>query len=1052
MKLNNLLLPALALTLPLAGAKALTFTNDTAIAAGDTTYDGQAIAVSNCTLTVDGPHAFTSLRVDSAGVVTHPPGDASGAGSNRVQLTIAGDVTIAAGAAISVDGRGYPGVAGPGVGGAACDCWWVGGGGGHGGLGGASGCGAGGAAYGSVLEPTTWGSGGGRSCNPTLGAGSGGGAIRLIVGGTLTLDGHITARGTEGSSENGGPGGGGAGGSVWITATHFAGMGSVVANGGGGAWSGDRFLGGGGAGGRVAIYFGTSTLTGAVSAQGGVGFVPGGAGTVFTRRTTDPLGTLLVHNGGQSGALTPLTTPERFHLTLTGGARLSPETPLQLGDLSLGEGCQIYRPGGDAPPAAPWLEITASGNGVLASNSLVYGNCRLTVQSNLLLATGAVISAEALGYRGMAGPGAGAPTCDTWWVGGGGGHGAWGGASGCGAGGMAYGSIVEPTTWGSGGGRPANPTISAGSGGGTIRLVVGGALTLDGQLTARGEDGMSYPGGGGAGGSIWVTAGSLAGTGAIDAQGGFASASGGGGGGGGGAGGRIALVYGSGSFAGTLSAKGGIGWNPGGGGTIFTHDLTQPLGTLLISNEGQNGPVTPIAMPERFNLSIQAAGRVDPSAPLVLGNLFIAGGCQLYHPGGTSPYGVEIAASGDVVLESNALIYANTLLSVQGNLLVPTGAVISADVNGFPSASGPGGGLNALLICPGGWCSIGGGGGGGHGADGQAGGGWPIVDGGHAYGSREEPITWGSGGGVGDYMHRWPNAGGPGGGALRLSVGGTATVNGIVTVDGGPGSEDPGSGAGGAGGSLWLTAAHLTGTGLLTAKGAHGTTPNINGTYCGEGAGGRVAIYASDTNRFTGRIAGVAVIAPNDSPQTGTLFLAPTSTGTSVAAVAPTNRTCGTVTFIRVTFRQAVRADSFTAADVVITTPTGILPSAQLTVQQAGPLVFDVRCPAQTAFGLYQVQVGPHIADLYGNDMGYVATSTFTLTTLTISCSATATDLLLQWPTALGQTYQLQSATNLPAATWSDEGAPCAGTGGLLATNLPINPASNKFFRLRLTE
>ena len=49
MKMKSLLLAALAMTLSLTGAKAITFTNDTAIGAGNTAYDGQEVAVSGCT-------------------------------------------------------------------------------------------------------------------------------------------------------------------------------------------------------------------------------------------------------------------------------------------------------------------------------------------------------------------------------------------------------------------------------------------------------------------------------------------------------------------------------------------------------------------------------------------------------------------------------------------------------------------------------------------------------------------------------------------------------------------------------------------------------------------------------------------------------------------------------------------------------------------------------------------------------------------------------------------------------------------------------------------
>ena len=176
-----------ALALSTTAAPAVTFTNDTTIAIGVTTYDGQDIVVSNCTLTVNGPHPFNSLLVASNGVVTETA-DPAGTTGNRLELTILTDATVALGGAIRADGQGYGAQQGPGAGGTiSCD-WFAGGGGGHGGLGGAGNDGCysvpGGTAYGSVLQPMTEGSGGG------WGGGAGGGAICLNVGGTLTVEGR----------------------------------------------------------------------------------------------------------------------------------------------------------------------------------------------------------------------------------------------------------------------------------------------------------------------------------------------------------------------------------------------------------------------------------------------------------------------------------------------------------------------------------------------------------------------------------------------------------------------------------------------------------------------------------------------------------------------------------------------------------------------------------------------------------------------------------------------------------------------------------------------
>ena len=102
-----------------------------------------------------------------------------------------------------------------------------------------------------------------------------------------------------------------------------------------------------------------------------------------------------------------------------------------------------------------------------------------------------------------------------------------------------------------------------------VRLVVKGTLLLDGGIVCRGApDG--YHGGGGSGGSIYLTVGTLAGVGAISADGGD-----GGEGGGGGGGGRIAVYYDTATFSGTVTASGGAGVNLGGIGTIFLSMLPE---------------------------------------------------------------------------------------------------------------------------------------------------------------------------------------------------------------------------------------------------------------------------------------------------------------------------------------------------------------------------------------------------------------------------------------------------------------------------------------------
>ena len=121
---------------------------------------------------------------------------------------------------------------------------------------------------------------------------------------------------------------------------------------------------------------------------------------------------------------------------------------------------------------------------------------------------------------------------------------------------VSYGSIVNPLSYGSGG----HGDDSKYGGGGIVKLDVGGALTVDGLICSRGFGyaiwGVAVVGGAGSGGSINITAASLAGSGAIDANGGSN------GGYGPGSGGRVKVALtGTGadftSFTGTIEANGG---------------------------------------------------------------------------------------------------------------------------------------------------------------------------------------------------------------------------------------------------------------------------------------------------------------------------------------------------------------------------------------------------------------------------------------------------------------------------------------------------------------
>jgi hypothetical protein len=478
-------------------------------------------------------------------------------------------------------------------------------------------------------------------------------------------------------------------------------------------------------------------------------------------------------------------------------------------------------------------------NGVV-THSVGVAGFDLSVTGDLTIASGGSITSDGKGY-GNSGPGGGdaVNTGYGWVYGGGGGYGGMGGDGRNGTtGGAAYGSITEPTELGSGGGS------TGGTGGGSIRLTVGGTLTVDGALTCNGADGTvggsgTVMGGGGSGGSIYITASILTGTGVISANGGLGTVYGGGGGGG-----RIAVYYDTLGFSGSESACGGDGYRDGGAGTLYTKAAMDPAGNLRLDNCGYAHSLTPLLDSYTFDtIDVGSSSRMDvgTSAILSANSIDVHDGAQVHvrdnggivfpvmtlSSGGTfildkaQTLGELQVNSGGIVTHTGGV--AGFDLSVTGDLTIASGGSITSDGKGYGN-SGPGGGdaVNTGY----GWVYGGGGGYGGMGGDGRNG-----TTGGAAYGSITEPTELGSGGG---------STGGTGGGSIRLTVGGTLTVDGALTcngADGTVGGSGTVMGGGGSGGSIYITASILTGTGVISANGGLGTV------YGGGGGGGRIAVY-----------------------------------------------------------------------------------------------------------------------------------------------------------------------------------------------------------------
>jgi hypothetical protein len=324
-------------------------------------------------------------------------------------------------------------------------------------------------------------------------------------------------------------------------------------------------------------------------------------------------------------------------------------------------------------------------------------------------------------------------------------------------------------------------------------------LRVDGQLTA---DGQSVYAGAGAGGSIYVIAGTVAGTGSIRANGGNAGYVLAGGGGGG----RIAIYYGNSTFSGVLTALGGLstGANSGGVGTIYTQANNQSVGDLLLNNTGRtNAMETPLSTPVAYRLTLSNA-TAYAIVPLTLSGLRVGNSSLLTHP--FQGPRLQVLVHGDAVVEG--------------------GGAMAAVGRGYPANTGPGHGN-------------GGEGSSGAGHGGQGGAGYSAGAGGVTYDSETEPADFGSGGGGGFRPNR-------GGGAIQLNVEGTLTIDGLVSVNADEGNCGNCWDGGGSGGSVWLTAGRLKGGGTITANGQLATYP-----LSGSGGGGRIAIYAG-VNQFTG--------------------------------------------------------------------------------------------------------------------------------------------------------------------------------------------------------
>jgi hypothetical protein len=633
-------------------------------------------------------------------------------------------------------------------------------------------------AYGSITAPTDQGSGGGSNNGGQFKGRAGGGILAITVLGATTVNGVIASDGARAWMA-----GGGAGGSVRLVTGSLTGSGAIRAD-GGGAGTQDGWPASGGGGGRVAVTWDATTFTGSLSARGGQGVASmGGPGTVYTRDTATPRETVTFDNGGVAGAT--------LHQALS----------IAAADWFVSSGTVVFRCV-DEPLATRDLTVRAGGAVTCPGNDGV--GLRINVSRNLTVDLGGSIDVTGCGYVYEQGPGRGhSNTGDGGTYGGMGARNGWW---------WAYGSITAPTDQGSGGGSNNGGQFKGSAGGGILDITVLGATTVNGVVASDGAG--AWKAGGGAGGSVRLATGSLAGSGAIRADGGGAgtqdgwSASGGGGG-------RVAVTCDTTTFAGSLSARGGqgvtnSGASIGGPGTVYARDTTTPRETVTFDNAGLSG----YTYHQAFSM---------PAADLMMASGEVYFGCTA---GPLEVRDLTVQAGTITCPENDG---AGLRLNVNRNLTVASGGSISVSGRGSPNCSGPGGGHYNT------------GDGGSYG--GQGGKNWLAP-----YGSVQYPDSYGSGGGNSNGNQY---TGGPGGGLLRLTVNADLVVDGSISADG----YGAWQGGGGSGGALRIACGTISGTGVISAIGGSPSSADFN---VGGGGGGRIAIRRTAGGTFGSGLVTVA--------------------------------------------------------------------------------------------------------------------------------------------------------------------------------------------------
>ncbi|MCK9555386.1 Ig-like domain-containing protein [bacterium] len=951
------------------------------------TLDDTLELTNSSSLVIQGD--LTAINEPSGGTPEIPGVQAANPHGTGVTISAA-NITIDATSKISADERGFPMLTGPGK--ANSDYRMCGAThGGRGGRGERSSNSV--TAYGIMEEPTALGSGGGYYNGGTS---TGGGAFKLVVSDTLTVNGTLSA---NAKNSNGEWQSGGAGGSIWINTPTLAGSGMIMARGG----NPYNYGSGSGAGGRIAVYYTDNGFTGTISARAGQAYANrsdsyyGGAGTIYFKQASQTNFDLVLDNEADNpyreGAyltgnhtIDNLTIANSTGLIHTGSLTvdnididvrsfLTNTGNINVKDLSIQNSSVVTNTGDVIAEnlvvqsssqliVTGSVTVTSSINGqassdytlvdgsIMVTESLTYPvtpniltlsnfnlkqKCDLTLSTlnltngstysfigdtgstygtghtitadNITIDAGCSIHADRLGFPPGQGPSVRNNYRDY-----GSAHGGYGGYS------YnysywnqnTYGSLTQPTALGTGG-SSSQGTGYTNEGGGAIKFNVAGTLTINGYISACAGNSGNEAASGGTGGSIWIITGTLAGSGTIRANGGYGGTYSGSG-----SGGRIAAHYTTDNFSGNITAYGGnySGANSitytGGAGTIYKKQAAQSNFDLIIDNNNYYETPTPLAADYTIdNLNVRNLAYLYSTGSLTIEETLndqagpgytLTDGTIKILKALTFPLGIEdltldnfnidqqslFTLPGDLSLTTASNIYfypdsgLGAILTLGGNLNIETssnmyfygktdvtdglgGTINAGNVTvdptsriyvgynyGFPGSQGPGKGQGYR------------GGGSSHGGWGGEGYNRTTLPGKIYYGSLTEPTSLGSGSGYSSAAY--------GGGAIKIAAG-TVAIDGYInaTGRGNYGTDYPGA----SGGSIYIDADTLTGSGYFEADGGAG------GQYSGGAGGGKISINASSYSnslsyvRVAGGLNGSSVSSAYLQSESGTIVCAP---------------------------------------------------------------------------------------------------------------------------------------------------------------------------------